>query len=81
MKRLWSVFFLLALLLALNVSAAADEVQDLTGKCNITVSSGDAKPLTDGNIKTYWEAEADGASILVDLPENANPGGMMIEWF
>lgn len=81
MKRLWSVFFLLALLLALNVSAAADEVQDLTGKCNITVSSGDAKPLTDGNIKTYWEAAADGASILVDLPENANPGGMMIEWF
>ena len=78
MRRLiFCVFILCGLCLGL---ALGEEAQDITAKCTITASNGGLYNALDGSLKTYWKAES-GSQIIIELPENVTPGGVLVEWF
>lgn len=45
--------------------------QEITKQCQIKVTEGSKKNMTDKNVRTGWEYQSDGAMFAVAFPENA----------
>ena len=72
-RRTGWILGLLAALLLLGGSAAAEEAPDLTDRCTLKVSAaakGGEKSVTDQNYETFWESKkGKNASVIIDSPE------------
>ena len=72
-RRTGWILGLLAALLLLGGSAAAEEAPDLTDRCTLKVSvaaKGGEKSVTDQNYETFWESKkGKNASVIIDSPE------------
>lgn len=72
-RRTGWILGLLAALLLLGGSAAAEEAPDLTERCTLKVSAaakGGEKSVTDQNYETFWESKkGKDASVIIDSPE------------
>lgn len=83
--------FLRALALALCLCASvafspaaakaesAAPARDITGKCEIMVSGGKGRHLTDGNIRSGW-GQSNGAWLSISLPMAETPGSLLLKW-
>jgi len=77
-KAFW---ILLCLLCLLTLPALADEAQDITDRCTITVSnaSGSMNKMFDGNYTTEWVSSHRGY-VQVDAPAGESVHGLYVKW-
>ena len=63
-------------------AAHAEEAQELTGRCTITLSggSGNVDGLMDHDYTTQWKAPKSGGSLTVQAPEGTLLAGISLKW-
>ncbi|MDO4356233.1 MAG: hypothetical protein Q4E13_06980, partial [Clostridia bacterium] len=77
------IFCLSAAAVSLPRSAAAESAapaKDITSRCAIQASEGKVRHLTDDNIRSNWSYSGNSAWLTVELPDDAVPGGLMLQW-
>lgn len=77
------IFCLSAAAVSLPLSAAAESAapaKDITSRCAIQASEGKVRHLTDDNIRSSWSYSGSSAWLTVELPDDAVPGGLMLQW-
>lgn len=75
------IIVLLCLLVLCCLPAMAEEAQDITERCTITVSnsSGDLKKMFDGSYTSKWVSSHRGY-VQVDAPEGESVHGLYVNW-
>lgn len=54
--------------------------EDIIRECEIKVSEGSRKALTDRNVRTGWEYQSSGAQVALALPAGARPALLQLWW-
>ena len=82
MKNKFKKLALVALnvLLLLLFLFALGEEEELTALCGVNTSDG-FEYLTNGDIRDYWECPWQDACITIELPENAECGSLVVDWY
>jgi hypothetical protein len=58
----------------------AETARDITKQCKFRVSEGDRGNLTSNRLGSPWRYEHSDAWVGIQLPEDATPGAIRIEW-